>query len=98
MNHESTDPHQNEELLQSVTERETERFGNKRYEYPAPIDDTELGGNTTPEIPPSLPDGKSKAFYVEGGKMLVDENIARRQIRANQARTDAGLPPIDIKE
>ncbi len=96
MNTEPTNPHIGKEGLQRATDREAAKYGDKRYEYQAAVDDTDLGGHAGPEIPPSLPNGKTKDFYIEGGKMLVDENIARRTIRANKARTDAGLPPADI--
>jgi hypothetical protein len=96
MNQESPNPHTNEEELQRATDLEAVRYGNKRYDYQETVDDTDLGGNSGPEISPSLPDGKTKAFYIEGAKMLVDENIAKRNIRANKARSDADLPPIEL--
>ncbi len=93
---EALDPHLYEEELQQSTEREAARFPN-RYELPDAIDDSDLGGNVGGLLPPTLPHGKSAAFYAEGGRMLVEENKALRQVRANKARTDAGLSPEDVK-
>ena len=92
----SPEPHFDEEALQKATDREAARFP-QRFESQDPLNETEIGGNAPESMSPTLPDGKSPAFYAEGGKMLVDENIAKRQIRANKARHEAGLPPIDLE-
>lgn len=90
MTNESTDPHANEEDLQTATDRETARHGEKRYEFPEALDETELGGGEPPAP-------KGRAWNQESIRLSIEEAKAKSQIRANKARTDAGLPPIDIK-
>lgn len=95
MTPESRDPYINEEELQQAINKENARFPD-RYTEAADEDDP-LGGNVARSLPPSLPLERSGAFYREGIRLTAEERKAVKQIRTNQARFNAGLPPIDIE-